>query len=91
MLTSGINAVRRGPLLVPGHKHRTTQTTVRTTSLDFPLVIVMAQPCRFVFENDRGQKLHGVEYVPTDSSKQWATLIWHHGVCEHKERYCAGK
>lgn len=86
MLTFGSNVLRRGPLLVPGHKHRTNS---KHRTLDFPLV--MAQPCRFVFENNRGQKLHGVEYVPADSSKQWATLIWHHGVCEHKERYCPGK
>lgn len=49
----------------------------------------MSQPCRFEFENDRGQKLHGVEFLP--SGKQWATLIWNHGVCEHKERYVPGK
>jgi hypothetical protein len=49
----------------------------------------MAQPCRFEFENDRGHKLHGVEFLP--SGKQWATLIWNHGVCEHKERYVPGK
>lgn len=51
---------------------------------------IMAKACRFEFENDRGLKLHGVEYLP-DSRQQWATLIWHHGVCEHKERYCAGE
>lgn len=49
----------------------------------------MSQACRFEFENDRGQKLQGVEYIP--SSKQWATLVWNHGVCEHKERYVPGK
>jgi hypothetical protein len=51
----------------------------------------MAQACRFEFENDRGQKLHGVEFVPVPSSQQVATLIWNHGVCEHKERYVPGE
>jgi hypothetical protein len=49
----------------------------------------MSQPCRFELENDRGQKLQGVEFLP--SGKQWATLIWNHGVCEHKERYVPGE
>lgn len=48
----------------------------------------MPHICRFEFENDRGQKLHGVEYKPDGG--QFATLIWNHGVCEHKERYVPG-
>jgi hypothetical protein len=47
--------------------------------------------CRFDFENGRGQKLHGVEFIPPSGSKQWASLVWNHGVCEHKERYVPGE
>lgn len=45
----------------------------------------------FSFENDRGHKLLGAEFVPDSAQQQWATLIWHHGVCEHSGRYTPGK
>eukprot|EP00878_Enallax_costatus_P028579 GHUV01030877.1.p1 GENE.GHUV01030877.1~~GHUV01030877.1.p1 ORF type:complete len:232 (+),score=35.41 GHUV01030877.1:594-1289(+) len=41
----------------------------------------------FTFQNTRGQELLGVEFLPDSSQQQWATLIWHHGICEHSGRY----
>uniref|UniRef100_A0A383WFB9 Serine aminopeptidase S33 domain-containing protein n=1 Tax=Tetradesmus obliquus TaxID=3088 RepID=A0A383WFB9_TETOB len=39
----------------------------------------------FTFVNGREQSLVGTEFLP--DSAPWATLIWHHGVCEHSGRY----
>lgn len=48
------------------------------------------QQNEFEFQNRRGQNLLGVEFLPETEQQQWATLIWHHGVCEHSGRYIPG-
>eukprot|EP00882_Tetradesmus_deserticola_P005694 GHRQ01005995.1.p1 GENE.GHRQ01005995.1~~GHRQ01005995.1.p1 ORF type:complete len:263 (+),score=86.57 GHRQ01005995.1:298-1086(+) len=39
----------------------------------------------FTLGNGRQQSLVGTEFLP--GSSPWATLLWHHGVCEHSGRY----
>lgn len=84
-------ASNRGPLRIGSPRQST-----RPHSKPLPRCLLhpsiespnMPHICRFEFENDRGQRLHGVEYKPDRG--QFATLIWNHGVCEHKERYVPG-
>jgi len=42
----------------------------------------------FRWTNGRGQDMLGVEYLPPGAPK--ASLLWHHGVCEHSGRYTPG-
>ncbi len=42
----------------------------------------------FRWTNGRGQDMLGVEYLPSGTPK--ASLLWHHGVCEHSGRYTPG-
>ena len=51
--------------------------------------VAMVRNAEFQFQNSRGQQLHGVEFLP--DQQPIATLIWHHGICEHIGRYTPGK
>jgi hypothetical protein len=90
-----MHAVNAAPGPVQLGRFKTIRSTFRACQLSPGCLGTsagnMAQACRFEFENDRGQKLHGVEFVPVPSNRQVATLIWNHGICEHKERYVPGE
>lgn len=52
------------------------------------LPTAMAKPVctEFRWKNGRGQDLLGAEYMPTGGAPK-ASLLWHHGICEHSGRY----